>query len=74
MKRKMKLFGSVLLAVFAATGFYLWGLHGGHTGTGIEIVKQAQAAGEAEYSSNTKSPTEAMSPRDMYFPGTEKLA
>ena len=31
MKRKMKLFGSLLFAVFVATGFYLWGLHGGQT-------------------------------------------
>jgi hypothetical protein len=65
MKRKMKFFGSALLVVFAATGFYLWGLHGGQTGDRIEIVKQAQAAGGAEGT---------MSPRDMYFPGTEKLA
>jgi len=27
-----------------------------------------------QYSSNTKSPTGVMEPRDMYFPGTEKLA
>ncbi len=27
-----------------------------------------------EYSSNTKSPMGTMEPRDMYFPGTEKLA
>ena len=27
-----------------------------------------------KYFSNTKSPTGVMEPRDMYFPGTEKLA
>jgi hypothetical protein len=45
MKRKMKLFGCVIVAVFAAAGFYLWGLHGGQTGSGIEFVKKAEAAG-----------------------------
>ena len=74
MKRKFKFFGIASIAIIVAIGFYLWGEHAAQTGSGIEIVKQAQAAGEAEYSSNTKSPTEAMSPRDMYFPGTEKLA
>ena len=46
MKRKMKFFGSLLLAVFPATGFYLWGLNGGQSGAGIEIINQAQAAGD----------------------------
>ena len=45
MKRKMKLFGSALIVVLAAMGFYLWGMHGDQTGTGIEFVKKAEAAG-----------------------------
>ncbi|PQP33953.1 hypothetical protein C6A37_10280, partial [Desulfobacteraceae bacterium SEEP-SAG9] len=68
MKGKFKFIGIASIAVLAAMGFYLWGQ------SDIEIVKQAQAAGGAKYTSNTKSPTGAMEPRDMYFPGTEKLA
>ena len=74
MKPKMKFFGIGLIAVFAAMGLYLWGQYTAQTGTSIEIVKEAEAAGGAKYSSNVKSPTGTMSPRDMYFPGTEKLA
>ncbi len=68
MKRKMKFFGGVLLVVLAAAGFYLWGLHGGQSGAGIEIVKSAEAAGGA-----VKSPTGTAPNRYLYFPGTEEL-
>ena len=40
MKRKMKLFGSTLIVVFAAMSFFLWGQYNGQTGNGIEIVKR----------------------------------
>ena len=73
MKRKMKFFGIGLIAVFAAMGLYLWGQYTAQTGKSIEIVKEAEAAGGAKYSSNVKNPTGTMSPRDMYFPGTEEL-
>ena len=68
MKRKMKLFGSVLFAVFAATGFYLWGFHGSQTDSGIEIVKTAEAAG-----GEVTSPVGTAPDRYVYFPGTESL-
>jgi ribonuclease Z len=68
MKRKMKFFGSALIVVFAAMGFYLWGQHADQTGTGLEIVKSAEAAGGA-----VKSPTGTAPDRYVYFPGTEEL-
>ena len=74
--KKSQLVFLTIVAVLAVAmaGFYLKEHHDGQTGKGLEIVKQAQAAGGAKYSSNVKSPTGTMSPRDMYFPGTEKLA
>ena len=68
MKRKMKLLASLLVGIFVATGFYLWGLHGGPTGTGIEIVKPAEAAG-----GKVTSPDGTAPDRYMYYPGTEAL-
>jgi hypothetical protein len=43
MKGKFKFFGIVSIVVFAAIGFYQWGQHTAQTGSGFEIVKQAQA-------------------------------
>ena len=40
----------------------------------ISVFSLAPVYAADQYSSNTKSPTEAMEPRDMYFPGSEKLA
>ena len=40
----------------------------------ISVFSLAPVYAADKYSSNTKSPTGAMSPRDMYFPGTEELA
>lgn len=68
MKRKMKIFGSLLIAVVAATGFYLWGLHGNQMDIGLEIVKQAKAAG-----GKVNSPTGTAPDRYVYYPGTETL-
>ena len=68
MKQKMKLLGFVSFAVFAATGFYLLGLHGGRTDTGLEIVSPAEAAG-----GEVTSPVGTAPDRYVYFPGTEPL-
>ena len=38
------------------------------------VFLPAPVSAADKYSSNTKSPTGVMEPRDMYFPGTEKLA
>ena len=74
MEGKLKLFGIASIPVIISMGFYLWGQHAVRTENGITMVTPAQAAEGAEYSSNVKSPTGAVSPRDMYFPGTEELA
>ena len=68
MKRNMKFFGSAAIVIFAAMGFYLWGQHADQTGTGLEIVKSAEAAGGV-----VKSPTGTAPDRYVYFPGSEEL-
>ena len=68
MKRKMKLFGSTLIVVFAAMSFFLWGQYNGQTGNGIEIVKTAEAAG-----GKVVNPTGTAPDRYVYYPGTEAL-
>ena len=68
MKRKLKFFGSLLLAVFAATGFYLMGLHDNQTVSGLELVKPAEAAG-----GKVTNPDGTAPDRYMYYPGTEAL-
>jgi hypothetical protein len=45
MKEKLKFLGIASIVVLAAMGFYLWGLNGSQTGTGLEIIKSAEAAG-----------------------------
>ena len=38
MKEKLKFLGIASIVVLAAMGFYLWGLNGSQTGTGLEII------------------------------------
>jgi len=40
----------------------------------VSVFSSTPVYAADKYSSNTKSPTGVMKPRDMYFPGTEKLA
>ena len=68
MKPKMKFFGIGLIAILTAMGLYLWGQYTGQTGTSIEIVETAEAAGGP-----VKSPTGVAPDRYVYFPGTEEL-
>jgi ribonuclease Z len=74
MEKESKFFSCALLFVFTALSVFLCGQYDGQRRTDIGFVKNAYAAGGDEYSSNVKSPTGTMSPRSMYFPGTEKLA
>jgi ribonuclease Z len=68
MKPKMKFFGIGLILVFAAMGFYLWGQYTAQTGNGLEIVKEAEAAG-----GKVTKPAGTAPDRYVYYPGTEKL-
>ena len=68
MKRKMKLFGSALIVLFAAMAVYLWGHYDGQAGKGIAIVKEAEAAG-----GKVTNPAGTAPDRYVYFPGTEEL-
>jgi ribonuclease Z len=76
MKRKLKFFGMASIAVFAAAGFYLWGQHAAQTGSGIDIVKQAQAAAEAKdnypLGRKPRAIVDGKYPAS-YFPNTELL-
>ena len=65
----MKSFGSALLVVCVAMGIYVWGLYNGQSGTGIEIVGQAEAAG-----GKVTNPVGTAPDRYVYYPGTETLA
>ena len=68
MKEKLKFLGIASIAVLAAMGFYLWGLNGSQTGTGLEIIKSAEAAG-----GEVTDPVGTAPDRYVYYPGTEKL-
>jgi hypothetical protein len=68
MKEKLKFLGIASIVVLAAMGFYLWGLSGSQTGTGLEIIKSAEAAG-----GKVTDPVGTAPDRYVYYPGTEKL-
>ena len=68
MKRKIKLFGVVALVTIAVMGVYMFGQYVGKTGNGIEIIKEAEAAGGV-----VKDPKGTAPDRYVYYPGTEEL-
>ena len=65
----MKSFGGAFIVVCVVMGIYGWGLYNGQSGTGIEIVGQAEAAG-----GKVTNPVGTAPDRYVYYPGTETLA
>jgi len=59
--------GTLVLALIAG-GSYLWGLHDGISGGGLELAPEAEAAG-----GKVKKPDGVAPDRYVYYPGTEKL-
>ncbi len=68
MQRKAKLFSMVATIGSVAVGFYLWGVYGGQTGKGIELVKKAHAQAGV-----VTKPAGTAPHRLRYYPGTEAL-
>ncbi len=68
MTRIAKLGGIALILVIAAIGIYQWGIYDGRSGDGFWLTSSAEAAGESA------SPTQALDPRDVYYPGSEAIA
>jgi ribonuclease Z len=78
MKRKFKFFGISSIVVLTAMGFYLWGQHAAQTGSGFEIVKQAQAQETVQAKDNFPLGRKPAAIDDgqypaSYFPNTELL-
>ena len=78
MKTKFKFLGIVSIVVFAAMGFFLWGQHTAQTGSGFEIVKQAQATESKQAKGNFpigRTPAAIVDGEypASYFPNTELL-
>jgi ribonuclease Z len=78
MKGKLKFLGIASIVVFAAMGFYLWGQHAAQTGSGFEIVKQAQAKEGKQAKDNYplgRKPSAIVNGQypASYFPNTELL-
>ncbi len=78
MKGKFKFFGIASIVVLAAMGFYLWGQHAAQTGSGFEIVKQAQAKEGKQAQDNYslgRKPAAIVNGQypASYFPNTELL-
>jgi ribonuclease Z len=64
----VKFVAGALAVAFIGAGFYLWGLHDGQTGGGLELATKAEAAG-----GDAKTPTGVAPDRYVYYPGTEEL-
>jgi hypothetical protein len=62
MRQKIYRFGNIS---FATVDLFLWGLLGGQTGSGIEFLKQAKAAG-----GTVNDPVGTAPDRYIYYPGT----
>ena len=78
MKAKLKCLGIASIIVAVAMGFYLWGQYDLRTGSGIEIVKQAQAQESGQTRDNFplgRKPVEIVDGQypASYFPNTELL-
>ncbi len=78
MKEKFKFFGITLIVVIAAMGFYLWGQLAAQTGSGFEIVNQAQAKESEQVRDNYplgRKPEAIVNGQypASYFPNTELL-
>ena len=67
MKRIARLGGIALVVALAAIGTYQWGLHDGLAGGDGWLTRVAEAAAEVT------SPTAAVDPRDVYYPGSEAI-
>ena len=67
MKRIAKLGGIALIAAIAVVGIYQWGVHDGLNGEGFGLTTLAEAAGVVTPA------TEAVDPRDIYYPGSEAI-
>jgi ribonuclease Z len=69
MKRKLTILAIGLVAMAALAAIYIVGWNDGMTGQGIDLVKEAQAAG-----GKVKDPNGTAPDRYVYYPGTEALA
>ena len=68
MKNHFLIYGVLLAAVLTFSG-YLIGVQHGHTGKGLNITNEANAA-QAQPS---VSPVKALDEQDVYYPGSESL-
>ena len=68
MSRKSRFVTGALALALIAGGFYVWGLHDGMSGGGLELATDAEAAGGA-----VKKPDGVAPDRYVYYPGTEEL-
>jgi ribonuclease Z len=69
MKQKIKLISIVALAAMIAATGYMLGVYSEQTGSGVQLINEAEAAGGM-----VKGPNKAAPDRYVYYPGTEELA
>jgi len=68
-KKSLMVVSGFLIAI-TMVAIYMFGLHHGRTGKGLNITKEAIAA----QAKSSASPVKALKEREVYYPGSEDLA